>query len=162
MSKPLQILPACTSCIEGLFAYNYKCLKDCPLTHFKDKSLFLCRECDPGCKTCYSYDSKSCLSCYSPYFLFESECLAECPDKTYRNSDIGECYPCHFSCQTCTGPGPSLCVQCPVTRESNFSSIISNQSQLTKVMTTYCVCKDSYFEANTTFCSSEKKISILI
>lgn len=84
----------CTSCEQGLYLYNNKCIESCPSNYYSSpKSLNhsenICVECESNCESC---NSKGCLVCSKGYYLNNNKCLLSCEVEQTGNIFVRECF----------------------------------------------------------------------
>ncbi|XP_049311526.1 furin-like protease 2 isoform X2 [Bactrocera dorsalis] len=104
----------CITCRSGRFAYDGKCLNNCPDGYYADKKRQECVACPIGCATCSS--NGFCLTCRENWTRNKkSKCIItgseNCDESEYY--DNNHCHPCHSTCETCDGPTETNCLSCP-------------------------------------------------
>nr|XP_036218232.1 furin-like protease 2 [Bactrocera oleae] len=104
----------CITCRSGRFAFDGKCLNNCPDGYYADKKRQECVACPTGCATCSS--NGFCLTCRENWTRNKkSKCIItgseNCDESEYY--DNNHCHPCHSTCETCDGPTESNCLSCP-------------------------------------------------
>lgn len=68
--------------------FRYECFSNCD----NDQWEFDCRQCDPGCRTCFGSDEYHCHSCFDNDYDFHlkgTTCVEECGDA--KNMGDFEC-----------------------------------------------------------------------
>ncbi|XP_012158816.1 furin-like protease 2 isoform X2 [Ceratitis capitata] len=104
----------CITCRSGRFAFDGKCLNNCPDGYYADKKRQECVACPTGCATCSS--NGFCLTCHENWTRNKKgKCITtgseNCDESEYY--DNNHCHPCHSTCETCDGPTESNCLSCP-------------------------------------------------
>ncbi|XP_036319239.1 furin-like protease 2 isoform X3 [Rhagoletis pomonella] len=104
----------CITCRSGRFAFDGKCLNNCPDGYYADKKRQECVTCPTGCATCSS--NGFCLTCHENWTRNKKgKCIISgsenCDESEYY--DNNHCHACHSTCETCDGPTESHCLSCP-------------------------------------------------
>ncbi|XP_028894681.1 furin-like protease 2 [Zeugodacus cucurbitae] len=104
----------CITCRSGRYAFDGKCLNNCPDGYYADKKRQECVACPTGCATCSS--NGYCLTCNANWTRNKKgKCIItgseNCDESEYY--DNNHCHPCHSTCETCDGPTESNCLSCP-------------------------------------------------
>ncbi|XP_030564586.1 furin-like protease 2 isoform X2 [Drosophila novamexicana] len=118
----------CITCRPSRYAWQNKCLNNCPDGFYADKKRLECLPCHEGCKSCSS--NGICTECLPNWTLNKKDkCIVagseSCFESEYYSQSEGKCNPCHDSCETCNGPMSSNCLSCHQNRLLEQSSCVS-------------------------------------
>ncbi|EDW00125.1 furin-like protease 2 isoform X2 [Drosophila grimshawi] len=118
----------CITCRPSRYAWQNKCLNNCPDGFYADKKRLECLPCHDGCKSCSS--NGICTECLPNWLLNKKDkCAAagsdSCFESEYYSHSEGKCMPCYDSCETCNGPLSSNCLSCHQNRLLEQSSCVS-------------------------------------
>lgn len=78
----------CITCRSGRFAFDGKCLNNCPDGYYGDKKRQECIECPNGCATCTG--NGFCLTCKEPSWIKNKK--GRCMVNGSENCDEGKCF----------------------------------------------------------------------
>ncbi|XP_068159733.1 furin-like protease 2 isoform X1 [Drosophila tropicalis] len=109
----------CITCRPSRYAWQTKCMNNCPDGFYADKKRLECMPCPKGCKTCTS--NGLCSDCMENWTLSKKDkCIVAgsetCSDSEFFNPTESQCQSCHATCETCNGPLESNCMSCPSNR----------------------------------------------
>ncbi|XP_030379433.1 furin-like protease 2 isoform X2 [Scaptodrosophila lebanonensis] len=125
----------CITCRPSRYAYESKCLNNCPDGFYADKKRLECLPCLDGCKSCTS--NGVCTDCRDNWTLNrKKKCVLvgseRCNESEYFSQNDDQCKLCHSSCETCNGPVETNCLTCHQGRLLELNSCVSG-------------CKDGFF-----------------
>ncbi|XP_062140559.1 furin-like protease 2 isoform X2 [Drosophila sulfurigaster albostrigata] len=125
----------CITCRPSRYAWQNKCLNNCPEGHYADKKRLECLPCHEGCKSCSS--NGICSECLPNWTLNKKDKCSvagseACTDSEFYSQSESGCKACHSSCETCNGPLATNCLSCESNRLLEQSSCVSG-------------CQDGYF-----------------
>jgi proprotein convertase subtilisin/kexin type 5 len=142
----------CSSCYRNNFAFEGKCLKNCPKKYFLSEEFGKCLRCHETCETCLEASDKKCLTCSKNLFLFKEMCIETCPVSYYADNEEMKCKKCHFSCKQCLGQDEKDCIgQCVESRVFEVDREIHSN-----VTAGRCLCRNGYFEIFLDHCKGKK------
>jgi proprotein convertase subtilisin/kexin type 5 len=67
----------CTSCQNGFYLFDFKCITNCPVGFYKSLINNICLKCNSLCYDCLN--STFCNTCISPYLTYQGKCSINCP-----------------------------------------------------------------------------------
>ncbi|KAL4471739.1 hypothetical protein ABPG74_008632 [Tetrahymena malaccensis] len=169
----------CTSCQQGYFLYQNKCIKNCPSKYYQsigENQQPICQKCQYPCIECTSQNL--CLSCQSGFSLwqngvcgydyqvvgqcsidqyqFQSMCFDQCPQGSLV---IGRRCLCQNRCKQCTYTSISnsiSCTQCLISDQYTY------QEQCVAKCPPLAFTQEIPSKACTNFCSGTQVRQILL